>query len=86
MNTPSKLLDQGVEAFASLPGIGRKTALRLALHMLRQSKEEVAFFSNSVSRMRMKSSFAKHAITFQKQNFAIFAAILNVQIHKLFVW
>ena len=59
MNTPSKLLDQGVEAFASLPGIGRKTALRLALHMLRQSKEEVAFFSNSVSRMRDEIKFCK---------------------------
>ena len=57
MNTPSKLLDQGVEAFASLPGIGRKTALRLALHMLRQSKEEVAFFSNSISRMRDEIKF-----------------------------
>ena len=52
MNTPSKLLDQGVEAFASLPGIGRKTALRLALHMLRQSKDEVQYFSNSITRMR----------------------------------
>jgi recombination protein RecR len=59
MNTPSKLLDQGVEAFASLPGIGRKTALRLALHMLRQSKEEVAFFSNSISRMRDEIKFCK---------------------------
>ncbi len=57
MNTPSKLLDQGVEAFASLPGIGRKTALRLALHMLRESKEEVAFFTNSISRMRDEIKF-----------------------------
>ena len=57
MNTPSKLLDQGVEAFASLPGIGRKTALRLALHMLRQPKHEVQFFSESINRMRIDIRF-----------------------------
>lgn len=51
-NTSSKLLDQGVEAFASLPGIGRKTALRLALHMLRQSNDHVRNFSSSITRMR----------------------------------
>ena len=37
----SKLLEKAVEQFASLPGIGRKTALRYVLHMLRQSPEEV---------------------------------------------
>lgn len=36
----SKLLEKAVEQFASLPGIGRKTALRYVLHMLRQSPEE----------------------------------------------
>jgi recombination protein RecR len=57
MNTPSKLLDQGVEAFASLPGIGRKTALRLALHMLRQPMDEVHFFTNSIKQMREEIRF-----------------------------
>ncbi len=58
-NTSSKLLDQGVEAFASLPGIGRKTALRLALHMLRQSNEHVRNFSSSITRMRDDIQFCK---------------------------
>ena len=38
--------------FAKLPGIGRKSALRLVLHLLRQEKEEVAQFSDSVIRLR----------------------------------
>lgn len=59
MNTPSKLLDQGVEAFASLPGIGRKTALRLALHMLRQPAERTHHFTNSILRMRDDVKFCK---------------------------
>jgi len=57
MNTPSKLLDQGVEAFASLPGIGRKTALRLALHMLRQPKDLVSEFSHAIIQMRTDIKF-----------------------------
>lgn len=57
MNTPSKLLNQGVEAFASLPGIGRKTALRLALHMLRQPKDQVSDFSQSIIQMRTDIKF-----------------------------
>lgn len=59
MSTPSKLLNQGVEAFASLPGIGRKTALRLALHMLRENTEDVRFFSNSITKMREEIQFCK---------------------------
>ena len=43
MNLPSKTLEEAVEAFASLPGIGRKTALRLALHLL---KEDSSFTFN----------------------------------------
>jgi recombination protein RecR len=46
-NYSSKLLDDAVEQFASLPGIGRKTALRLALHLLRQPLENVVRFSES---------------------------------------
>ncbi|MBR1917311.1 MAG: recombination protein RecR [Bacteroidaceae bacterium] len=49
---PSHLLEQAVEAFNSLPGIGRRTALRLALHMLRKSKDEVRRFTDSISTFR----------------------------------
>ena len=59
MNLPSRLLEDAVEAFASLPGIGRKTALRLVLHMLRRDQEEVDRFSSAVSRMRREIKFCK---------------------------
>lgn len=43
----SQLLDEAVEQFASLPGVGRKTALRLALHMLSRDEAGVERFSNA---------------------------------------
>ena len=40
----SQLLDNAVNSFASLPGVGRKTALRLVLHLLRQPESDVQGF------------------------------------------
>jgi len=51
-NYSSALLEEAVEQFASLPGVGRKTALRLALHMLDLPKENVEQFSNSFLALR----------------------------------
>ena len=48
----SKLLQAAVEEFASLPGIGKKTALRLVLHLLRQDEEAVARFSRAMTELR----------------------------------
>ena len=47
----SKLLEEAVEEFATLPGIGRKTALRLVLHLLKQEYKEVEHFGNTILRM-----------------------------------
>lgn len=52
MNFSSKYIEEAVDAFASLPGIGKKTALRLVLHLTQQPKETVAQFSASIQRMR----------------------------------
>lgn len=53
MNTySSKLLEKAVDELSKLPGVGRKTALRLALHLLRESKEDVQNLSESLTRMR----------------------------------
>lgn len=55
MNTnqySSKLLTNAVDQFARLPGIGRKTALRLVLHLLRQEKDEVNLFVEAVRAVR----------------------------------
>ena len=59
MNLPSRLLDDAVEAFASLPGIGRKTALRLVLHMLQRDPESVQEFGEAVVRMRRDIRFCR---------------------------
>jgi len=51
-NYSSKLLEEAVEEFASLPGIGRKTALRLVLYLLKQDNEIVERFGNTVLKMK----------------------------------
>ncbi|MDX9908709.1 MAG: recombination mediator RecR [Mariniphaga sp.] len=49
---PSKLLETAVNEFSRLPGIGRKSALRMVLHLLRQSEEAVTAFGESIIRLR----------------------------------
>ena len=51
-NFPSKLLENAVNEFSKLPGIGKKTALRLVLHLLRKDIEEVRRFSTSLTQLR----------------------------------
>ena len=51
-NYRSKLLEDAVEQIASLPGIGRKSALRYALHLLRQPAANVEKFTSSISALR----------------------------------
>ena len=48
----SQLLDSAVNSFASLPGVGRKTALRLVLHLLRQPETDVQGFADSLTRLK----------------------------------
>lgn len=56
---PSKLLETAVNEFAKLPGIGKKTALRLVLHLLKQDKEMVFKFSDSIRMMREEIVYCK---------------------------
>ena len=51
-NYPSKLLEEAVEAISTLPGVGRRSALRLALHLLRQPQENVHHFAQAVLNLR----------------------------------
>ncbi len=53
-NFPSRLLEKAVNELAKLPGIGRKTALRMALHLLRNPVSEVEAFGTAVIRMRQE--------------------------------
>lgn len=52
MTFSSQLIEKAVEAFAGLPGIGRKTALRLVLHLLKQDKSVTEAFSAALLSMR----------------------------------
>ncbi len=59
MNLSSRLLEDAVQEFEQLPGIGRKTALRLVLHLLRSSPEEVNRFGDTLKKMRAEIRFCK---------------------------
>ncbi|MBO4821384.1 MAG: recombination protein RecR [Prevotella sp.] len=54
---PSTLLEKAVGEFAKLPGIGRKTALRLVLHTLRQPVADVESFTEAVGRLRREVTY-----------------------------
>lgn len=56
---PSRLLENAVNEFSKLPGIGRKSALRLVLHLLRQQSEEVNAFGNSLIQLRSEIKHCK---------------------------
>ena len=57
MEYPSKLIENAVEEIAKLPGIGKKTALRLALHLLKQEKEDVQGLSESLIDLRVNTRY-----------------------------
>lgn len=59
MQLPSSLLQNAVAEFAKLPGIGKKTALRLVLHLLKQEVNEVQHFGETVTRMRKDIKFCQ---------------------------
>ncbi len=54
---PSTLLENAVNELARLPGIGRKSALRLALHLLRQDEEKVAQFAHTILKLKQEVNY-----------------------------
>jgi len=56
---PSKLLEEAVDAIGSLPGIGRRSALRLALHLLKQPQENVHHFTSAIDRLRDEVKYCR---------------------------
>ncbi|MBQ2778307.1 MAG: recombination protein RecR [Bacteroidaceae bacterium] len=62
---PSTLLEKAVNEFSKLPGIGRKTATRLVLHLLRKSEDEVASFSEAIIRLKREALYCRecHSIS-----------------------
>ncbi len=59
MQLPSALLENAVAQFAKLPGIGKKTALRLVLHLLKQDLDTVQLFGETIAKMRRDIKFCQ---------------------------
>ncbi|PWA04879.1 recombination mediator RecR [Flavobacterium psychrotolerans] len=57
MEFSSKLLENAVKEMSQLPGIGKRTALRLVLHLLKQPKEQTGFLSQALTTMREEVKF-----------------------------
>ncbi|MBO7302044.1 MAG: recombination protein RecR [Bacteroidaceae bacterium] len=62
---PSALLERAVKEFTKLPGIGRKTATRLVLHLLKKGEDEVASFSESIIKLKREAKYCSvcHSIS-----------------------
>lgn len=60
MDFPSKLLEQAVEEMSRFPGIGKRTALRLVLHLLNQPEERATNLAQAVTKMRKEIKFCKN--------------------------
>lgn len=56
---PSQVLQDAVEAISSLPGVGSRSALRLALHLLKQPRENIRHFAKSVERLADEVCYCK---------------------------
>lgn len=63
MEFSSKLLEAAVNEMAQLPGIGKRTALRLVLHLLKQPKEQTVFLSNALTSFREEIKFCESCHT-----------------------
>ena len=65
MEFPSKLIENAVGELARLPGIGRKTALRLALHLLKAEMDTTASLAEALAKMRFEITYCKtcHSIS-----------------------
>ncbi len=59
---PSKLLEEAVDAISSLPGVGRRSALRLALHLLKQPQENVHHFTSAINSLRDEVKYCRHCM------------------------
>ena len=65
---PSRLLESAVQEFSKLPGIGRKTALRLVLYMLRLETDEVSQFTQTLDRLKREVKFCRVCHNISDQN------------------
>jgi recombination protein RecR len=67
MNLPSQLLEHAVEEFSKLPGVGKKTALRYVLYLLRQSPDELKKWSATVARLSEEIQYCTQCFAISEQ-------------------
>lgn len=60
MNFSSTLIEDAVNAFSKLPGIGKKTALRMVIHLLKEEKDAVVAITEAIKNMRLQIKFCIH--------------------------
>lgn len=85
MQFSSGLLESAVNEFAKLPGIGKKTALRLVLHLLRQEPGAVSRFSETIDRMRRDICFCKRCFNVADGDFCAVCSNSHRQQHTICV-
>jgi recombination protein RecR len=85
MQLPSILLENAVAQFAKLPGIGKKTALRLVLHLLKQEKADVKAFGEIISRMREDVRFCRRCHNISDGDICSICSNVNRQQHLVCV-
>lgn len=68
MEFSSKIIEQAVEAFAQLPGVGRKTALRYVLHVIKQDKMQVELLAKLVNQLKTDLKFCQKCHNISEQN------------------
>ncbi|MDP1622003.1 MAG: recombination mediator RecR [Bacteroidales bacterium] len=71
---PSKLLEQAVNELAKLPGIGRKTALRMALHLLKRNVQEVESLGTAIIKMRNDIIYCRECRNISDQEVCVICA------------
>ena len=68
MNYPSKVLEKAVDEMSNLPGIGKRTALRLVLHMLNRPKSQTVALSEALSHLMEDIKYCQHCHTISDQD------------------
>ncbi|MBL7911767.1 MAG: recombination protein RecR [Bacteroidia bacterium] len=68
MEFSSKIIEQAVEAFAQLPGVGKKTALRYVLHVIKQDKQQAEALGKLISQLKTDLKFCQKCHNISEQN------------------
>ncbi len=77
MEFPSKLIEDAVKEFTKLPGIGKKTALRLVLHLLKEETKTVELFGETIVKMRQDIQFCEKCHNVSDQNICSICLNMN---------